>query len=325
MRKNRFSISHKQKSLKKSDYNTAKLWKNRGFCYFCNSFLRESREIAMNNMPPITKNLLIINALCYLATIVLERYGMDLNFLFGLHLFLNPNFSVYQLFTYMFMHGGWTHLFFNMFAVWMFGRIMENLWGSKRFLIYYLVCGVGAAVIQELTFLFDIFVLGIPGYALTVGASGAVFGLLLAYGMSFPEERMFIFPIPIPIKAKWLILGYAVLEVVLGFGGSGDGVAHFAHLGGMLVGFLLILFWSRTPSFHGGSYGYVSRLKKFFGVQRKPKMTVDYGGFNVDQQYNMRKKEEQEEIDRILDKVRTSGYQSLTVDEKKKLFEASNK
>lgn len=279
----------------------------------------------MNNLPPVTKNLIIINVLFYLATVVFARWHVDLNFLLGLHLFLNPNFAIYQMFTYMFMHGGWTHLFFNMFAVWMFGRIMENLWGSKRFLIYYLVCGLGAAVIQQLAELFDIFILGIPGYALTVGASGAVFGLLLAYGMSFPEERMFVFPIPMPIKAKWLILGYAVLEIVLGFGGAGDGVAHFAHLGGMFVGFLLILFWSRTHSFTGSSYGYVARLKKKFSRNRKPKMTVNYGGFNVDQQYNMRKKEEQEEIDRILDKVRTSGYQSLTVDEKKKLFEASNK
>lgn len=279
----------------------------------------------MNNMPPVTKNLIIINVLFYLATIVLVKYGIDLNYLLGLHLFLNPHFSIYQLFTYMFMHGGWTHLFFNMFAVWMFGRIMENLWGSKRFLIYYLVCGFGAAIIQQLAQLFDIFVLGIPGYALTVGASGAVFGLLLAYGMSFPDEKMFVFPIPIPVKAKWLILGYALLEVFLGFGGAGDGVAHFAHLGGMLIGFLMILFWAKKGSFEGGSYGYVARLKRLFKSKKKPKMTVNYGGFNVDQQYNMRKKEEQEEIDRILDKVRTSGYQSLTVDEKKKLFEASNK
>lgn len=279
----------------------------------------------MNNMPPVTKNIIIINVLFYVATLVLVRRGIDLNLLLGLHLFLNPHFSIYQLFTYMFMHGGWTHLFFNMFAVWMFGRILENLWGSKRFLIYYLICGVGAAVIQELAMLFDIFILGIPGYGLTVGASGAVCGLLVAFGMSFPEEKMLVFPIPMPIKAKWLILGYALLEVLLGLGGSSDGIAHFAHLGGMLVGFLVILFWSGSRSFTGASYGYISRLKKLFSSRKKPKMTVNYGGFNVDQQYNMRKKEEQEEIDRILDKVRTSGYQSLTVDEKKKLFEASNK
>lgn len=276
-------------------------------------------------MPPVTKNLIIINVLFYVATLVLAMRGIDLNFMLGLHLFLNPNFSIYQLFTYMFMHGGWTHLFFNMFAVWMFGRILENLWGSKRFLIYYLICGVGAAVIQQLAQMFDIFILGIPGYGLTVGASGAVCGLLLAFGMSFPDEKMFVFPIPVPMKAKWLILGYALLEVFLGLGVNSDGIAHFAHLGGMLVGFLVILFWSGNRSFSGASYGYISRLKQLFTRRRKPKMTVNYGGFNVDQQYNMRKKEEQEEIDRILDKVRTSGYQSLTVDEKKKLFEASNK
>lgn len=277
----------------------------------------------MNNLPPVTKNLIIINVLFYLATQVLVGHGVNLNYMLGLHFFLSSHFAIYQLFTYMFLHGGWTHLFFNMFAVWMFGRIMENLWGSRRFLIYYLVCGIGAGVMQELTLLFDIFVLGIPGY-MTVGASGAVFGLLLAYGLSFPEERMFIIPIPFPIKAKWLVAGYAVLEVLLGIGG-GDGIAHFAHLGGMLIGLLLMIGWSRDASFQGGYYGYVARFKKWFHRSPKPKMKVDTRGYDVNREFPTQKRENQDEIDRILEKVRTSGYTSLSVDEKKKLFEASHK
>lgn len=278
----------------------------------------------MNNIPPVTKNLLIINILCYVAAGVFTLRGINLNFLFGLHFFPFPNFGIWQLVTYMFMHGGWTHLFFNMFAVWMFGRILESMWGSKRFLIYYMACGIGAGIIQELAQWFDVFVLGVQSYALTVGASGAVFGLLLAYGLSFPDQRMFVFPIPMPIKAKWLIIGYAVLEVVLGIGG-GDGIAHFAHLGGMLWGFILICWWARKGAFVGDEFGYMNKIREWMRPKRKPKMKVNYGGYNVDQTYHAQKKENQEEIDRILDKVRTSGYQSLTVDEKKKLFEASNK
>ena len=214
----------------------------------------------MNKLPPITKNLLIINVLCWMGTMALYKYGIDLHKLCGLHFFLAPDFHIWQLVTYQFLHEGFTHLFLNMFAVWMFGRIMEMQWGSNRFLMFYLICGIGAGLTQEL-FQFVQYEITLSGIdpvtpevvhalrvymnaILTVGASGAVYGILLGYGMTFPENQLFIIPIPFPIKAKWLVVGYVVIELVLGLKNSAaDNVAHFAHLGGMLAGFLMILYW----------------------------------------------------------------------------------
>lgn len=214
-------------------------------------------------MPTVTKNLLIINVLVFLASYVLKGYGMDLNNMFGLHFILASDFRIYQLVTYMFLHGGFEHLFFNMFAVWMFGRILEQVWGAKRFLFYYFVCGVGAGLCQELMQYIDYVVELAPyarvdmgggfivsmgeylNYMNTVGASGAVYGILLAFGMLFPDEQMFIFPLPVPIKAKYFVVGYAVIELVLGLTNQGGNIAHFAHLGGMLFGFLLIMYWRK--------------------------------------------------------------------------------
>ncbi|MBQ2507741.1 MAG: rhomboid family intramembrane serine protease [Bacteroidaceae bacterium] len=294
----------------------------------------------MYNMPPVTKNIIIINALFFLAMYVTPRYGIDLTQMMGLHFFLASDFKIYQLITYMFMHGNFAHILFNMFAVWMFGRIVESAWGSRRFLIYYFICGIGAGLFQEIAQYIDYAASGMSAYdsvnigtaiipmdtylnmLTTVGASGAVYGILLAFGLSYPEERLFIIPIPIPIKAKYFVIGYAVIELVSGLSSSNDGVAHFAHLGGMVIGFLLILYWTKQNSMSGG---YLEKLKNWFQNKRKPKMKVHYGEKEADYQYNARKKEDQEEIDRILDKVRKSGYESLTVDEKKKLFESSNK
>lgn len=291
-------------------------------------------------MPPVTKNIIIINALFFLAMYVTPRYGIDLTQMMGLHFFLASDFKIYQLITYMFMHGNFAHILFNMFAVWMFGRIVESAWGSRRFLIYYLICGIGAGLFQEIAQYIDYAASGMSAYdsvnigtaiipmdtylnmLTTVGASGAVYGILLAFGLSYPEERLFIIPIPIPIKAKYFVIGYAVIELVSGLSSSNDGVAHFAHLGGMVIGFLLILYWTKQNSMSGG---YLEKLKNWFQNRRKPKMKVHYGEKEADYQYNARKREDQEEIDRILDKVRKSGYESLTVDEKKKLFESSNK
>lgn len=214
-------------------------------------------------MPTVTKNLLIINVLVFLASYVLKGYGMDLNNMFGLHFILASDFRIYQLVTYMFLHGGFEHLFFNMFAVWMFGRILEHVWGPKRFLFYYFVCGVGAGLCQELMQYIDYVVELAPyarvdmgggfivsmgeylNYMNTVGASGAVYGILLAFGMLFPNEQMFIFPLPVPIKAKYFVVGYAVIELVLGLTNQGGNIAHFAYLGGMLFGFLLIMYWRK--------------------------------------------------------------------------------
>ena len=225
----------------------------------------------MNNMPTVTKNLLIINVLVFVASYVLRGYGVDLNTMFGLHFFMASDFKIYQFFTYLFLHGGFEHLFFNMFAVWMFGRILENVWGPRRYLFYYIVCGVGAGLCQELIQFLDYVIELAPysrvdmgggfiismeeylNYMNTVGASGAVYGILLAFGMLFPNEQMFIFPLPMPIKAKYFVIGYALIELYMGTAGSPDGVAHFAHLGGMLFGFILIVVWRKKKKI-GGPY-----------------------------------------------------------------------
>jgi len=262
----------------------------------------------LSSLPPVVKNLLIINALMLLGTWVLQQTGIDLKHILGLYFFTSEHFMPFQFVTHIFMHADIMHLFFNMFALFMFGRVLESVWGPKRFLIYYMLTGLGAAALHTfvlwldynamqkalvafsntptpdllLTFVKDH--LGSPTSdfynfinhwsdnpdnsllinqgldlgqiafnnavnnvnALTVGASGAVFGILLAFGMLFPNtELMLIFP-PIPIKAKYFVIGYGVIELYLGFQNSvGDNVAHFAHLGGMLFGFILIKYWQK--------------------------------------------------------------------------------
>ena len=176
----------------------------------------------MNNLPTVTKNLLIINVLCFFGMLVAKRYGIDVENLLGLHFFLASDFNLSQLISYMFMHANFQHIFFNMFAVWMFGRVLEQVWGPKRFLTYYLICGIGAGLIQELVQYLE--------YAFTLSNYDSV-NLGIAGGI-------------IPIKAKYFVIGYAVLELFLGLGG-GDGVAHFAHLGGMLFGLILIIYWRK--------------------------------------------------------------------------------
>ena len=215
----------------------------------------------MGNIPSVTKNLLVINVLCFVGMFVARRYGIDINDLAGLHFFLASDFNVAQLVSYMFLHANFQHIFFNMFAVWMFGRVLEQVWGPKRFLTYYLLCGIGAGLIQEVvqyveyaTVLSNYDSVQTPfgiipmseylNQMTTVGASGAVYGILLAFGMLFPNSEMFVFPLPVPIKAKYFVMGYAALELVLGITG-GDGIAHFAHLGGMLFGLILILYWKK--------------------------------------------------------------------------------
>lgn len=187
-------------------------------------------------LPTAVKNLLIINVIMYLATVVLERRGMfGITNALALWSFESGNFHIWQLVTYMFMHANMSHLFFNMFALWMFGYVLENYWGTRRYLIYYFVCGIGAGLVNAL----------IPG-GLTVGASGAVYGLLLAFGMLFPNERIYLYFL-VPIKAKWFVIGYAIIELFEGVVGTADHVAHFAHLGGMVFGLILILFWRKHP------------------------------------------------------------------------------
>ena len=311
----------------------------------------------MNNMPPVTKNLLIINVLFFAARWVaaLPAYGIDLDDVLGLHFFMASHFYFYQIFTYMFMHGSFSHLFFNMFAVWMFGRIMEQTMGSKRFLFYYLTCGLGAGLMQELVQYIHYISIA-PQLAnvsadtldaflnrwTTVGASGAVYGILLSFGMTFPNERLFIFPLPVPIKAKYFVVGYAVIELLSAFNRPGDGVAHFAHLGGMLVGLLLLLYWRNgggssnrshrnyyDRNYYDKSSSGFSNFRRWFSkkfTRKDPDIKVSYGGkYEQDFSYRQRKQEDEEELNRILDKVKKSGYTNLTDEEKKRLFDMSQK
>ena len=214
-------------------------------------------------LPTVVKHLLIINAIMFLATFTLNRFNIDLSDYLGLHFFLAKDFMPHQLFTYMFMHANFEHIFFNMFALWMFGNTLENIWGSRRFLLFYIVCGLGAAICQEVVQFIDFEMrTDWNGLALlndgmrevlntwnTVGASGAVYGLLLAFGMLFPNSRIYLYFL-FPIKAKWFVIGYAVIELLSGFFTSGN-VAHFAHLGGMLFGLILILIWKKKGKLYG--------------------------------------------------------------------------
>ena len=305
----------------------------------------------MRNIPVVTKNLLLVNIIAFVATWILQLRGLDLNDLLGLHFFMAADFQVWQLLTYMFLHSGFTHILFNMFALWMFGVVIENVWGPKKFLFYYISCGVGAGIMQEIAQFFsfyftisaqdptvgfgELFAIGhqlstqLNGWT-TIGASGAVYAILLAFGMIFPNERIFIFPLPIPIKAKWFVMFYVAIDLFSAMSSSGDNVAHMAHLGGMLFGYLMIRYWNNHPTAgYGRSNGrqFFDRLKENFEKRSQPKMKVHKGGtYNRedDWEFNARKKQNQEEIDRILDKIRRSGYDSLTKEEKQKLFDSSN-
>ncbi len=252
----------------------------------------------LSNIPPIVKNLIAINLIMWLATEVapgfLGRWGIDVNLtdILGMHYWASEKFNLVQLITYMFMHGGFGHIFFNMFALYMFGGVLENLWGPKRFLIYYMITGIGAGIVQQLfwtiefhsviqnmneaiaansgevlassqKFLSSYF--NIPDYSVfraadimelkriflnlpvTVGASGSVFGLLLAFGWLFPDVKLMMLFFPVPIKARIFVIIYGVAELFLGVANfSGDSIAHFAHLGGMIFGAIMILIWKKN-------------------------------------------------------------------------------
>lgn len=209
----------------------------------------------VSGFPPIVKNLIIINLLVWVAQLFYDKSGgianMELTSKIALYPVSDPNFKPYQIVTHMFAHASYEgtrysshivifHILFNMFGLFMFGRILENIWGPKRFLFFYLACGIGAAG----THLLVEYITG--GGGATVGASGAVMGVFVAFGYLFPNTELMIIPIPIPIKAKWLVLIYILIDLFGGFGNiSGDNVAHFAHLGGALTGFLILLYWNK--------------------------------------------------------------------------------
>jgi membrane associated rhomboid family serine protease len=228
--------------------------------------MTEFRPSSFQLIPPVIKNLIIINVLIFLAQQTFgKQVELTLTNLFALHDLHSSFFRPYQLVTYMFLHGGWDHILFNMFALWMFGAVLENYWGGKRFLIFYMVCGIGAAICHlavlysEMAPLFDQ-VHSLPpdmqqeyllspffkGNEATLGASGAIFGCLAAFGYTFPNSLIYMYFF-VPVKAKWFVLVYAAIELFSGVRASaGDNVAHWAHLGGGLVGLLLVIYWNRT-------------------------------------------------------------------------------
>lgn len=251
--------------------------------------INQSGSGFFSSIPVVTKNLIIINVLFWIASLVMPRVNIDLVEMLGLHYPSSKAFNPIQIVSYMFMHDtrSIAHLFFNMFAVYMFGRVLEQVWGPKRFLIYYMVTGVGAGLLNLLVAFIRIRTLekgmdpGVieevyrEGWGLlqshynyrdplmgqlnllinmtTVGASGAVFGILLAFGLKFPNVPLYIMFIPVPVKAKYFVIGYGAIELFLGFADiSGDNVAHFAHLGGMLFGYILLRYWRKKD----GKYFY---------------------------------------------------------------------
>lgn len=233
----------------------------------------------IGRIPPVTKNLLVINILIWAVMALIPDMRVSIDKYFALHYFTSSQFGFWQVFTYMFLHDGFTHLFFNMFALLMFGGIIERSMGSARFLLYYVSCGIGAALIQlgvfaymlsDLTHLLNpeqlhlIIDKGLvpPDVSMErageiysivntpiVGASGAIFGVLLAFGMLFPNQPLFLMFIPVPIKAKWMVLGYGAIELFYGVSGTAPGIAHWAHLGGMIVGVFMILYWKKKGVF----------------------------------------------------------------------------
>jgi len=232
-------------------------------------------------LPPVVKNIILINVLMLLADWTAKGvFGTDLSSILGLYFPKSEQFMPLQILTHMFMHANLWHLFFNMFALYMFGGILENVWGPKRFFVYYMICGLGAAFVHETVIMFQYnkllniidpdqlqmvlndgaaylnegkvftnetmkqlqMLLNVP----TVGASGAVFGILLAFGVLFPNTQlMLLFP-PIPIKAKYFVIGYGAIELWLAVTQPGSNIAHAAHLGGMLFGYILIRYWRKT-------------------------------------------------------------------------------
>jgi membrane associated rhomboid family serine protease len=315
-------------------------------------------------LPPVIKYLILINVGVFLfqvlfldlitiggisvGRLIIEYFSLQPIFIGEYGIFGGSHFWVWQLITYQFLHGGLWHLFFNMFALWMFGMELENQWGSQRFLVYYILSGIGAGLCQ--LFISPLF--GPVGP--TIGASGSIYGVLLAFGMTFPNRPIFMFPFFIPIPAKFFVIIFAVIELFSGISG-GDGVAHFAHLGGALTGLILILLGDKT-----GIMPFLTKLisprnrqtNSFYSQYPKQNQSGP-GYFNVSwqkqpvskpekQYYNLEEErttshqpvnsiviegEEitQKKIDAILDKISEFGYQSLTDKEKRILTELSRR
>jgi membrane associated rhomboid family serine protease len=296
-----------------------------------NNYYRPSGLGGFSFFPPVLKNLLIINGVVFL----IQMLGQNLlignmtveNYLIK-YFALIPigyGFLPWQLITYQFMHGGFGHIFFNMFALWMFGVEIENLWGSKKFLIFYLSCGVAAGLAQ-------LFVTPMLSEAVapTIGASGAIFGVLIAFAMLFPDRYIYLYFF-IPVKAKYLI-AFMILIEFFAVDSASSNVAHLAHLGGALAGFIYIMY-DRKSAISGGSFfGSSSNSNKiknpFSGMSNpfsKKDENIQDAKFYEIKDENKHNDVSQKDIDAILDKISQSGYQNLSDREKRILFEASKK
>jgi|ERR1041385_2152368 membrane associated rhomboid family serine protease len=294
--------------------------------YANSSYYRPSLFGGFKFFPPVIKSLLISNVAIFFFASFISMFHVQgsslaplISYIFALYPF-GDGFQVWQLLTYMFMHGSLMHLLFNMLALWMFGMDLENEWGSKKFLLYYVICGLGAG-------LSNLFIGPLFGPAgPTVGASGAIYGVLLAFGMMYPDRPIFVYFL-LPIRARYFVLLYIIIEVYAGVAGSADGVAHFAHLGGAAVGLVYMLFergslpmqrlWYQTK------HRLVSpeRVNEYSRSERGEVSDAKYFDVHDDREERVN----QQRIDEILDKISQRGYQSLTEDEKKILFEASKK
>jgi membrane associated rhomboid family serine protease len=274
-------------------------------------------------LPSVVKKLLIANVVVFLVTTLLP-YSIWFN-LFGLVPgMVLTRFTVWQLFTYMFLHGGFGHIFFNMFGLWMFGAELEYAWGSRDFFKYYVICGIGAGVLVVITSLFGFSSMFAP----TIGASGAIWGILVAYGLMWPDRLIFVFGI-LPMKAILFVIIFGALELLQGLGRSGGGVAYFAHVGGGLTGFVYLKFgWRLMAHLESWWNHYKARREA-----RKHKFTIHEGGAQEsketrrmsDAAYTPRHPEKDEEVNRILDKIAREGMDSLDEREKRILENASKR
>ncbi len=284
--------------------------------------------------PPVIKALLVSNVLIFLFEMMfiglLSFRGLPLSGYFHKFFALQPlfgngdsSFFPWQLISYQFMHAGFSHIFFNMLALWMFGAELETLWGSRRFIIFYLLCGIGAGVFQLLTPL-------LPGMAAgpTVGASGAVFGVLLAFGLTFPDRPIIMFPFFFPIPAKIFVIMYAAIDLISGLIDTNSGVAHFAHLGGAFFGYMLLK--------HGDDLDVFSFFDRIFALFSKKKNDKPRPKSNLRQVPGGRPQRgtglyyggheiTEEQVNTILDKISATGFGSLNDEEKRILYEVSKK
>jgi len=301
-----------------------------------NNYYRPRGFGGFSLFPPIIKNLLIINGVVFLLQTMLNNLSFDgvpgwyiINRWFA----LNPltgvdtagqsyNFQIWQLITYQFMHGGFGHILFNMFALWMFGIEIENMWDPKKFLTFYLLCGVVAGIFH--LFLSSIF--GLPT-AVTIGASGAVYGVMIAFALFFPDRPIYLYFF-IPIRAKYLITFLVIMEIML-VDSAGSSIAHLAHLGGALAAFIFIMFdkdsYIALKRILNWNFSLNNPFSKMENPFKKDNSNVKEAKFYEFKENKKENEVTQKDIDKILDKISESGYQNLTPEEKKILFEASKK